>query len=320
MSRPVRTTLEDFAGCGEMVILAGAGVSAGWPTALPGWKELNAAIAQVLRNCLESSINRPGWLEQPVSLLDAQREADQFPPEYQAQLIEEMCGERYFHALHALDIDVGNAGHDGIAALAEAGALKAVVTTNFDRLIEQALDRHGVPYVVAFDDAGFVELGKRLHSHDHMPLPVIKIHGSVSAPLSMIDTLKQRKRARSRHLESCLDALQPDYWLYLGFSAADLESNPDYLGLVPGAARSAGATYVAYPKNPNLGHGAQKLMTAFGDRWSVVISDIAQYLGQVCDALGAPGPAPIPADLPLGSARFKEQLQAWANALSPAAT
>ena len=68
-------------------------------------------------------------------------------------------------------------------------------------------------------------------------LPVLKVHGCVSDHLSMINTLKQR---RLRHLTACIDSLQGGYWMYLGFSAADLESDKSYLGLV------AGATYLAY--------------------------------------------------------------------------
>ena len=137
--------LVEFARRGELIVMAGAGVSAGRPSALPGWKPLNAAISHALCHRLESSLDRPGWLADIAPLVDAERDADRFPPEYQAQLIEEMCGERYFRALQALDIDVMNPSHDGIAALAAAGAVRAVVTTNFDRLIEQALDGRGLP-------------------------------------------------------------------------------------------------------------------------------------------------------------------------------
>jgi tetratricopeptide (TPR) repeat protein len=315
----MNSRLLDYARRGEIVVMAGAGVSAGKPTALPGWKPLNRAIAHALRRRLESAIGRPGWLEQVVSLLDAERDADRFPPEYQAQLIEEMCGDRYFEALQALDIKVINRGHEGIAALAAAGALKAVVTTNFDRLIEHAVEGRGEKCVVAFDDGGFIDMGRRLHAGGRAPLPVIKIHGCVSDHKSMIDTLKQRRRGRARYLQDCLEPLHSGYWLYLGFSADDLDGNPDYLGLVAGAVRSAGATYVSYPKNPDLGRGAQRLMNAFGDRGSSVKEYVDEFLAEACGALGTPGPAAIPGEVALGQTVFEQRLQAWADALAPAA-
>lgn len=311
--------LEAFARRGEVIVMAGAGVSAGKPSALPGWKPMNAAIVQALCRRLESALNSPGWLSQLVPAIDAERDTDRFPPDYQAQLIEEMCGDRYFRALQALDVDVINAGHDGVAALAAAGTVKAVVTTNFDRLIERALDKRGVHYVVAYDDVGYVEMLQRVTARKREPLPILKIHGCVTNHRSMIDTLKQRKRGRSQHLLECLNTLQADYWLYLGFSAADLETDENYLGLVAGAARSAGATYIAYPGNSVLGKGATTLMDAYGDRGKIVVSHVAAHLGEVCRALGISGPDPIPDDAALGPAQFQEKLYAWADGLSPAA-
>lgn len=287
----------------DLVLFAGAGVSAERPSALPGWKALNAAIVRVLRKRLEDFLHRDAWLAQVVERIDDARRANRFPPEYQAQLIEEMCGERYFHALQALDVNAINAGHDAIAALAAGGALKAVVTTNFDRLIERALDRRSVPYTVAHDDAGFPDLGQRLRAKEDLPLAVIKIHGSVSFAGSMIDTLKQRNRGRARALVDCLDTVHLSYWVYVGFSAADLETDKGYLGLVAGAARSAGAVYVAYPGSPKLGPGAQMLMNAFGDRGSTVIAPVAEYLADICCALDLRPPQPIPSDTALGRIR-----------------
>jgi hypothetical protein len=314
----MQSGLVDFARRGKVIAMAGAGVSAVKPSALPGWKPMNAAIAQALARRLESSIDRQGWLSHLLPIIDAERAVDRFPPDYQAQLIAEMCGDRYFRALQAFDIDVINAAHDGISALAAAGALKAVVTTNFDRLIERSLERRGVPYVVAYDAAGYGELLVRLRM-DGGPLPVIKIHGSVSDHLSMVDTLKQRKQGRSQRLQGCLDALQSGYWLYLGFSADDLESDSRYLGLVAGARDSVGATYVAYPGNPGLRKGAQILMDAYGEHGHTVIAHLGPYLAETCRALGVPESDSIPDDTALGLVQFQEKLGAWANELSPAA-
>ena len=61
--------LVDSARQGEVILMAGAGVSAGKPTVLPGWKAANAAIVQVLCRRLESAVNRPGWLSQVVPVI-----------------------------------------------------------------------------------------------------------------------------------------------------------------------------------------------------------------------------------------------------------
>ena len=296
---------EEFARAGRVVVFAGAGVSAGKPSALPGWRQLNEGIVGALRTRLETAVERQDWLKDVALRVGGLRDAGQFPPDYQAQIIEEMCGDRYFRALQALDVDVVNGGHEGIAAMAEARALRAVVTTNFDRLTEIALERRRVEYEAVFDDAGFRRMSERTAAG---PLPVIKIHGSVSDHRSMIDTLKQRKRGRSDALESCLERLFGEYWLYLGFSAADLETDTKYLGLVAGAARSLGATYVKYPPQPELGAGAQALMAAYGERGTVVTAEIVEVLGVAAGNGEAVGPALV-----------STGLAKWAGGLSVAA-
>ena len=308
--------LVSHARSGELVVFAGAGVSAGNPSALPGWNPLNVSIVEVLFDRLETGLGRKGWISELRPVIEAHRDGGKFPPEYQAQLIEEFCGDRYFRALQSLDISTFNGGHDGIAALAEAGALCAVVTTNFDRLIELALERRGVAYTVARNDAEFVAMSERLARGSCDELPVLKVHGCVSDHLSMIDTLKQRKLGRSRHLTACIDCLQSGYWMYLGFSAADLESDKSYLGLVAGAARSAGATYLAYPGAPELGVGAKTLMAEFGDRGEIVVAHIASYLVALCVALGRAAPVPIESENAVGPAEVRSNLQSWAESLT----
>jgi tetratricopeptide (TPR) repeat protein len=312
-------TIENILVENELVLFCGAGISAGKPSSLPGWFDTNKAIVEVLANRLESSLDRPGWLSNLVQLIDGERNAEHFPPDYQAQIIEEMCGDRYFRALQALDTDVINATHEGIATLVSAGAVKAIVTTNFDRLIERALDNHGIEYVVAYDDEGYLEMRDRLNSQDSPLLPIIKIHGCVSNHLSMIDTLKQRKKGRSLHLQHCLDAVQSHYWIYLGFSAADLETAPDYLGLVAGAKKSKGATFVVYPGKPELGNGAMALMDAYGKSGMTKVAHASDYLGELCQSLNIAAPEYVPEDDALGLTDFHKKLENWATQLPTAA-
>ncbi len=295
---------------GKVVAFVGAGVSAAPPTSLPGWYPLNHRIATALQTRLEAALDRPGWLDTVVASVDAERSRGGFPPEYQAQLLEEACGPRYFQALQALDVDVRNAGHEAVADLAAAGALRAIVTTNFDRLIEHALTARGLPFTVARDEREFAALAA-----DGAPLPLIKIHGCVTDALSMVDTLKQRKLGRSAQLQRCLDGLVGSRWLFLGFSGADLEGDPSYLGLVPGAPQSAGATWVAWPGSPELGAGAQVLMDAHGESGEVVIEEVPAVGSALCEALGADSAQAIAHEGPDSAEQFQGALTRWADAL-----
>ncbi len=65
------------------------------------------------------------------------------------------------------------AGHHALAALAASGRVRVILTTNFDRLIERALDQAGLaPQVIASSSAmeGMTPLV-------HAPMTVIKLHG-----------------------------------------------------------------------------------------------------------------------------------------------
>jgi hypothetical protein len=68
------------------------------------------------------------------------------------------------------------AGHKAIAQLVKGGWIKVIVTTNFDRLMEQALDAVGVPFqVIARPDAvtGATPIA-------HTTATVVKLHGDWS--------------------------------------------------------------------------------------------------------------------------------------------
>ena len=66
------------------------------------------------------------------------RNADQlggYPPDFQAQLMEDECDAEYFRVLQVLDVADRNSCHQAIAALASTRHVRAIVTTNFDRLM-----------------------------------------------------------------------------------------------------------------------------------------------------------------------------------------
>ena len=77
-----------------------------------------------------------------------------------------------------------------LAVLAASGFLKAIVTTNFDRLIESALKGRGVPHTVHIGPDGYEALAAALEQDTVEHVPVVKIHGSVEDEESLVDTLR----------------------------------------------------------------------------------------------------------------------------------
>ncbi len=90
----------------KLVVLAGAGVSSASPTNLPGWFKINQMIVEALCLRIESYLGRKGYLDQIRVSIDQRRDNRKFPPDYQAQLLEEYAGPDYFRALQSLDVNV----------------------------------------------------------------------------------------------------------------------------------------------------------------------------------------------------------------------
>jgi len=301
------------------VIMAGAGVSVAPPSSVPGWYALNRMIVAALGHRVDGYLGKADYTSDIRAAIDARRSARAFPPDYQAQIIEEDSGEVYFEALQSLDVTTRNASHEGIAWLAARGALAAIVTTNFDHLIDEALAARGVEFEVAFDPTSYEQCLVRL-SQPAATLQVLKVHGSVKNRLSMVDTLKQRLLGRNeRLLESLTRLLAEHPWIFVGFSADDLESDDRYLGLVPGAEASPGIAYVQWPGERELTAGARKLLQAYDGRAVHVVAETAPFLSSLAGALGIPPMTAVASADPADThAQVESRLRAWAATLSPA--
>lgn len=228
-----------------LVVLAGAGLSMGPPSSLPGWTEINDAFLENLALCV--GVHTDGEIGGEVLqfVLERRATADVAQPDLQAQLAEESLGEHYFTLFRPLDIETWTDGHAAVAALAAGGHLRAVVTTNFDRLLELALAAAGVRAQVYCGPADFERLPDELAEPTPGEIALIKVHGSVERTETMVDTLRQRVVGRPAELESALVRLFSEHAvLVVGFSGADLAYDPHYLGLRAGASASPSFTAV----------------------------------------------------------------------------
>jgi len=159
---------------GAYALLLGSGISrtAEIPT---GWEVVVDLIEQVAQlSGEETGGDPPGWYRQRF-----ERDADY------AVLLEELAAEpaerqRLLRAYFEPDDEdreqgrkVPTAAHTAIARLVRDGTVKVIVTTNFDRLLERALEEVGVvPTVLATPDA--VEGSMPLA---HTRCTIVKVHG-----------------------------------------------------------------------------------------------------------------------------------------------
>jgi tetratricopeptide (TPR) repeat protein len=304
-----------------IVLMAGAGVSMGPPTCLPGWDDLNNQIVDALGYRIDSYLDRPGWTAELRDALKFARTSGSIPSDYQAQILDELCGERYFHALRSLDVNVRNPAHSAIAVLAKNDLLRAIVTTNFDRLIEQALEAAQVPFRALYDTDGYREGTRALEAGNSQELLVLKVHGCISAPGSLVDTLKQRLKGRNKDLSHGLAMLlKRYYWLIVGFSAADLETDEEYMQFVPCAAESPGLTYLRHPGS-EMKSGARRLLDAYTGKSQLVEADLGAFCREVCERLNiAFSPPPEPTQASSVGQQVTASLTEWADSLTPAAS
>ena len=119
----------------HLVIFAGAGISMGAPTNLPSWRNVNRIVVRSLAASATSAVGEP-LAARAADLILARHEQEKLPPEYQAQVLAESLHDRYFEVLRHLDSDHPNPTHLAIAWLARLGCVRAVITTNFDRVLQ----------------------------------------------------------------------------------------------------------------------------------------------------------------------------------------
>ena len=157
-------------------------------------------------------------------------------------LVSQLARESYLPVLGVLDSPQPNDYHAALAGLARADILRAVVTTNFDTLIEAAFRQDGVPLAtcITVDDYRDKSGGDTCG--------LFKIHGSAAAVSTLRDTVSQKIRGLPLYVRSRLAALYRQYHvLVVGFSGADLEFGDDYLAFSAIQSEGPGITWLVRP-------------------------------------------------------------------------
>ncbi len=282
------------------------------PASLPGWNALNDAILDTLWDRLPQYGIKDAWRDKILGAIRGHRDSNQFPPDYQAQLMAERTGIRYFELLSAVDADAYNAIHYYTALLAKTGTIKAVVTTNFDRNFERAFEAASIPYEAYYDEAGFNKLA--LHN-EAAPMAIIKIHGSCTDPASLIDTRQQRLKGRAKALQTALNQLmQQHQLLFAGFSGADFDDDKNYLGFWDAAPTGKGFTYLNRPGS-DIRPGMQAIIDQYGHKATTQTIDAATWFEQQLQTTRTPFQPFTGGDQP--ATPIREKLQEKVATLEP---
>jgi tetratricopeptide (TPR) repeat protein len=305
---------------GSVVLFAGAGVSVSPPAGLPNWLKLRdwtlaavAGRASFLSPYLAHLTN--------MDMLSVPGQKGMTPEVVASEIANQCSG--YFESLRALDDGVPNLNHQTIAHLAKAGRLRAVVTTNFDVFIERALADLEVEFDVY---RGHDEFSRFPFSDDRGPtrLGVLKIHGCLTRPETIIATVEMQARGLAEHHLFVLRWLQERYpFVYWGYSGWDLKINLDYLGTVSAAERSPGFFWSlhrdeAYTEAPSP--YILELIRIYGSRGVYghgIAPDAAERSLRAVGAGQVTQPSYTPAQRDAWreakDARLRERLGAWAG-------
>jgi SIR2-like domain len=217
----------------QVALFCGAGISQDPPAGLPDWHDLrDLTIAAVAGR---SSTTAPYLTRLTAAEMLAQTGKRGMTPEFVASVLADAT-PAYFDCLRALHDGEPNANHESVAALAAHGYLQYVITTNFDTFLEEALDRRGVPvrvHRIDEDFDAFAPGGKGVH--------LLKIHGCITVPATITATVEQEGGGLRPPIRSALERLLTSHWwLFWGYSGADLKIDLDYLGMVSLVDRARG--------------------------------------------------------------------------------
>lgn len=221
--------------CGELIFFVGAGISIAEPSCLIGFQDLQNEILWALHCQLKEELRthyRKIYedIQGRLYRLSLTKKVLDVPPEYIFELckldLEASKGDIPYFAQEPLNIfrnAIPNHNHLTLANLLITGSIPAVITTNFDTLIEQAamtseqskVCHQSIIVKKSLDDFNDK---KQLNSN------LIKLHGCISDPSSIITSLSDvGKRAALQKYDFLKDILQRYVVLFAGYRGADID-------------------------------------------------------------------------------------------------
>lgn len=211
----------------RLLVFAGAGVSKLPPSCLPDWVEFNEILLETIKATALNlrSLSPEGRAAiNGLALVSGEPQPNQISFKVLSDATYSIfAGFEYPSMLRVLDSTRANANHRAIAELVARGTVRAIVTTNFDTLIERACTESGVSLRVVLPSG-------EINDGDQTACSLYKIHGSVTQASSLIDTVGHKIRGLPPATYANLTRLFHEYHVVvIGYSGEDLEFAPDYL-------------------------------------------------------------------------------------------
>ena len=155
------------------------------------------------------------------------------------------------------------------------------------------------------------------------PCQLLKLHGSVEEPDTLVDTLAlAHARAVAGHLQCDASRLQRYHWLFLGYSGADLRRTRSTWALQAEAATAVGLSWlVRDDARVTVPASVTRIVSLFGERGELLRGELPGWLQQTFGRWLAPAADPVAATPLTPSMPAHEVLvhhtREWAEALGP---
>lgn len=202
-------------------LLLGAGISAGTPSNLPLWGEMAQDTMQFLYRTLEYKISTSGG----EGYLLAKEALDLIKNEaYPEAVLECLCAAYGRTSVVAKLRSLlnppecrPNTCHQAIAQLCKQGRVQGILTTNFDTLIERALDDEAIAYHV---------ITTNRINHDET-IPVVKAHGTIDDSSSLVFTRSEYYLGVQEDVREMLKSnMMGSTLIIAGYSGNDIDIFP----------------------------------------------------------------------------------------------
>lgn len=229
------TKLQNAVDRGNVIVVAGAGISKDSPSDLPSWWEYNISLLDEIGKFGGEALEQTNLLNMDM--------IQQMVPVISISefFVDRIASYSYYPLLTLLDGANPNMNHLLLARKAKEKAISGIVTTNFDTLLEQAFEQENVDYKVYDEDEDFSEIIPGI-------FPIYKVHGSSANPTKAIDTVHQKLRGLSMEKRSILKKLfSENHILFMGFSGEDFLFGTEYLPVQENKNNGYGITWIAYP-------------------------------------------------------------------------
>lgn len=195
----------------KVTVLVGSGLSAHKVNGLPAGGQVSKSMMQYLGRFVPGAFDAfwdYAWITPFEQIFN------DYPDE---RLLRDAMASAYYNR-------IVNPFQERLAEYAAAGTISAIVTTNYDMCIEEALERKSVPFVVVASQGTAVPSGH---------VPVFKIHGTADEPASLVVNLKHEGMLPPWKAE-LLHALCAGRTMYvLGYSGSDFDICPQLFAMKP---------------------------------------------------------------------------------------